>query len=265
MKCLAVCLFVFCLRVAGQSPNGEGTAPEPAPAPVPAAYDVRISFYTWPVRGVMHGGMEIPSIPPVVMRSDTGTMVLPLQRNAQTEAYRYVGRNPPVLVTPTSMTIDEEGNRQYKFEKVADLNIPRGLNQVVVLLFPEERNAQGRWRHIIVPASNVLVPDGKLRVVNTTDQGLVLEINENYQVIAPLGSLLVDPATDAATGRGTRFRLRLHGKDDMERARLLHTSVYRSNQERGNLLIAYEENGRVRALKLENHEPPPTPTPMPAE
>lgn len=265
MKHLVVVLIVFCFRVAGQPSNGEGGDPEPAPTPVPPAYDVLISFYTWPVRGVMHGGMEIPSIPPVVMRSGSGAVVLPLQRNAQTEAYRYTGQEAPVLATPTSVTEDEEGNRRYQFDTVAELKIPREVGQVVVILFPEERNPQGRWRHIIVPASNVLVPDGRLRVINSTRQGLVLEINENYQVIAPLGSLLVDPDTSGTSVRGTRYRLRLHGKDDLDRARLLHTSVYRSNQERGNILIAYEERGRVRALRLENHEPPPEPEPAPAE
>jgi hypothetical protein len=183
MKIVRFLFVVLCFRVWGQVPNERDSVPEPTPTPVPPAYDVLMSFYTWPVRGVMHGGMEIPSIPPVVLRSDSGAVQLPLQRNAQTEAYRYVGHAAPVLATPVSMTVDEEGNRQYQFETVAELEIPREWGQVVVILFPEERNAKGRWRNIVVPASNVLVPDGKLRVINTTRQGLVLEINENYAAL----------------------------------------------------------------------------------
>jgi hypothetical protein len=258
-------LFISSLLIATILPAQESNSASPGETStdvVPAAegssaYNVSIRFYTWPLKGILHSGVDVKKLPDTYLSFPGKPTRVILSRGSITRPFLYVGENAPMLISPIRDTSNP--NLVSGTKTIAAPTFPREWSQALVLLFPDRIQSDGSWGSVALPVSGIALPDGTSRFINTTQNQIILEIDGDRMVMEPSQSMPVPKVEDKE-----RVRIRLFAEDSRGRIRRLYTSSHSQSDENKNLYIIYEQElDRYRVLHLDTQdmEPPPVPTP----
>jgi len=207
----------------------------------PPTYRLNLRFYTWPVTGIMHGNMEIPSLPPAFLQMNGRPQRVILTRGGLTPPIRYSATEPPVL---RSFEAESEDAAPTPRTLAAPV-IPTDWKDVTVILFPESTGPNGVMESLVLHTSALEIPEGDSAVQNTTRQPVIVELNGQQTPIPPGTIRKISPTTESE-----RVRMRIYGKDERQTVRMLYTASHWRHEQRGNLYLIYSSRGRLRVLQM---------------
>ena len=213
-------------------------------------YNLVLRFYTWPLKGVLHDGMEVPSIPLSYLYSPLqGYKEVVLSRGTLSPPIRYVSPKAPELLTRVANGTDPEtGERLWKTSALVSPEIPDTWKESVVVIFPDSQRSDGTYRSLALEAGDLKLPRGGSRFLNTSRKRLVMEVDGKRKAIDPGASVNVN----SSGGSGDRMRVRLYSKDQQSgKVELIYTASHWRREATGNLYIIYPASAnRLKVLQL---------------
>jgi hypothetical protein len=255
----------FLLRPGYSETNGET---ETAPPPPPPARLRHFSVYVWPVQGVLSEFNEIPALPQVFYNSPDGVRRVPLSRNVASPLLPYYGPLPieffdaerVVTPPPPDSPPGTEPTVTWKKTPITTLSFPESWDQILFVMMPGRGGTVGQFLPIRYDAARVR--PGYIRIVNTTDEDLVVEIQDRFYPMAGNSPVDFRPPTESAH---QVFRINIYGRDERHGSvRLRLTTRVSAREATSNLYLLYPASQRrLRLMRVGGHEPPPTPTPVP--
>lgn len=242
------CLLLLCPHLFARTNETEASRnqEETEEAPPPPLHDLMLSFYVWPLKGILPEEFNVPAIPTGYVRDMENVHRLALHRGALTPVIRYRANESPVLFR--AEIAERDGVRGAVPVPLARPEIPPEWRQAVVLLYPEQRDGAGLWHAVPLHTATLEIPEGHSRILNSTSRGIVVQVDEHMTTLRPGTDVLLSPER---LGDKERFRLRIYARADDGRERMIYTNSLPRNPEQNQLLIIHTSTGgRPNVLSL---------------
>lgn len=251
--------------VSAQSPPAEnGNDPEnqdiPEAPPLPV-YDVMLSFYVWPLKGILPEEFEVPPIPVGYLRDAETIHRVVLHRGALSPAVRYRSPEGPVLFR--AEPVNRDGTASMTAVPLSRPDIPPEWRQAIILLYPEQQTAEGLWHAIPLHTATLAIPEGHSRILNSTSLGVVVQVEEHMTALPPGADVLLTPSN---LGENNRVRLRIFARTPEGRSRMIYTNSLARTADQNQLLVIHSSmGGRPNVLSFSQKDlvPPPEPPDTP--
>ena len=251
--------------------SGERTNERDVSGPSPPQGRIRyFSVFVWPVTGVLTEQSEIPQIPELFYQSPDGIRRIPLARNVASPLLPIVG-DPPLdffyaerveIPPPPESPPGTPPTFTWETTPVQSLAFPESWDQVLFVMMPARSGRGADSQFLPVRYDTARVRPGYVRILNTTAESLIVDVNGELLNLPPNGPVDFQPSAQA---EHQVLRINVFGRDERnDSVRLRLTTRISAREATSNLYLLYPDSPRrLRLMRVGGHEPPPTPTPVP--
>ncbi|MCH8513815.1 MAG: hypothetical protein LAT83_19470 [Kiritimatiellae bacterium] len=193
-----------------------------------------------------------------------------LSRNVATELMPYNGEIPLQFFDverietppPSDALPDAPPTVTYRKIPLTEVSFPASWEQVLFIMMPADPDRRESLRIFPMRYDVAHVRPGYIRIFNTTENNLVVEVEDEHHELRAYSPVDFRPPT---VGEHQVFRLNIYGRDERTGApRLRLTTRVTSRDAKSNFYLLYPDSPRrLRLMRVGGHEPPPTPTPAP--
>lgn len=242
------------LRAEPETPEEPSVEPE---------VDVLFSVYVWPTEGILTQDSAVASLPRTFFDGIYGRERIHLNRGGTSAQHRYRGPLPlemydlerELVPAPEEDGPDAPPVVVERRIPVLRANFPPNARRLVLIAFPQEREADGAMLTFPMPVLDQALSNGDVSLYNADRRPLSFSIGDNGRnvLIRPFETVRIR----GAMFDGPNPRVRVHRRDDSGAARLVASTRMYVDPERANFFFLYPRGERnMRLLRVGAHELP---------